>query len=224
MRPQPTAAAEARSLTPKAKLSGSTPLTWTDSPAGRSESPSSLCVRCWKQRRNSGSASRFVVAGPRRFRWPIPSPLKGPSQRELDQARSAYGLHDRTERVLAYASVRDPGVVGLDVGHGWVAEVRVIPNIEEVRGQAEFLTFGNLEVLENGRVPILLERTVVKITAQVAETGSAEVRIGGAFGGRIKRSRGGEGRWIQVSVDSLVDVAAGQAACDGCARSEACTQ
>ena len=107
------------------------------------------------------SSERSVVAEPSLFRWLVPSPLKRPSQRELDQARSAYGLHDRTERVLAYASVRDPGVVGLDVGDGWVAEVRVIPNIEEVRGEAEFLTFGNLEVLDNGCVPILLERTVV---------------------------------------------------------------
>ena len=170
------------------------------------------------------SSERSVVAEPGPFRWPVPSPLKRPSQRELDQARSAYGLHDRTERVLAYASGRDPGVVGLDVGDGGVAEVRVIPNIEEVRCEAEFLAFGNLEVLENGRVPILLERTVVNITAQVAETGGAEVRVGGAFGGRINPSRGGEGSWFQVSVDSLVDVATGQAAVDGCARSEACTQ
>jgi hypothetical protein len=97
--------------------------------------------------------------------WAVPSPLKRPSQRELDQARSAYGLDDRTERILPYASVRDPSVVGLDVGHGRVAEVSVIPNIEEIGRETKFLMLGNSEVLENGRVPILLERTVVNITA-----------------------------------------------------------
>src|SRR5260370_18829673 len=107
----------------------------------------------------------------------VPSPLKRPSQRELDQARSAYGLNDRTERILAYASVRDPGVVGLDVGHGWVAEVGVIPNIEEIGRETKFLLLGDSEVLENGRIPILLERTVVNITAQLAQSGRAEVRV-----------------------------------------------
>src|ERR1700674_5502164 len=62
IRPQPMVAAEARSLTPKAKLSASTRLTWTDSLAGRSESPSRLCVRFSKQRRNSGKASHLSLA------------------------------------------------------------------------------------------------------------------------------------------------------------------
>ena len=158
------------------------------------------------------------------------SNLKRPSQRELDQARSAYGLNDRTERILAYASVRDPSVVGLDVGHGWVAEVGVIPNIEEIGRETKFLMLGNSEVLENGRIPILLERTVVKITAQVAETGGAEVRVVDRVTScllvervkRVQEGGGGERGRIQVAVDSLVNVATGQTAGDGCARTEAC--
>ena len=59
----------------------------------------------------------------------------------------------------------------------------MVPDIEEVRGEAEFLAFADLEILDQRSIPVLLERTVVEIAAKISETSGAVVRIGETLSG-----------------------------------------
>ena len=130
--------------------------------------------------------------------------LESPTQRKLDQPRCPIGAND-----FAEGAVRRAGQVGLDVRDRGVGEVGVVPDVEEVGSEADFLTFANLEIFDDGSVPVLLERAVVEVPAEVAETGGAEVRIAGALGW-VQQRGSREGGGIEITVDdALVDITAG---------------
>src|SRR5271165_145090 len=56
-------------------------------------------------------------------------------QRELDQARLAVSADDFAERRVGRSD-------GLHVGDGGIGEVGMVPEVKEVRGEAQILAFG----------------------------------------------------------------------------------
>ena len=150
-----------------------------------------------------------------------PGALERIAQGELNKARSAHGAGDFTER-----TVRDAD--GLDVGDGGIAEVGVVPDVEEVGGKTDGVALGQLEILDEREIPILLRRAAVNVASEVAKSGGAEVGVGkdgrvrliGVALGRIEKRSGGERGRIQITVDALADTAAGDAARDGAAGSK----
>src|SRR5678816_3911689 len=131
--------------------------------------------------------------------------LKGPAQRELDETRRAHGGKYLAERIIGIARI---GKIGFDVGNRRVAEVRVVPDIKEVGGEAHRLPFRQAEFLQERKVPVLLEWPTINVPPQIAEVGGAEVVIAGALSG-IKQRRTGEVGRVQIAVNALVNVAAG---------------
>ena len=65
----------------------------------------------------------------------------------------------------------------LNVRHRGIREVRVIPDVEEVRREPHVLALADLEVLQERNVPVLLEWPVVNVSSQVSESRCAIVRI-----------------------------------------------
>ena len=147
--------------------------------------------------------------------------LERVAQGELDQARSAHGASDFAER-----TVRDAD--GFHIVDGRVAEVGVVPNVKEVGGETDSVALGEMEILDEREVPILLRRAAINIAAEVAKSGGAEIGVGkdsrirliGIALRRIEQRRSGECGRIQVTINALVDVAAGEAAGDGAAGSQ----
>ncbi len=136
--------------------------------------------------------------------------LESVAQRELDQARSTHGRENSAERG-----------VGNFGGRG-IGEIRVIPDVEEVRSETQFLALGDAEILDQRKIPILLEGPAINVAAQVAEGGSASGsgRISGATNG-IGWGRESEVSGVQVTViDQRVDVAVRVAVADGTAVDE----
>src|SRR5258708_6370124 len=129
--------------------------------------------------------------------------LEGVAQGELDQARRAYRREDFSE----WAGV-------FDVVEGWVGEVGVIPDVEEVRGETELLAFGDLKVLDQRKVPVLLERAAIDVSSEIAEERDGTVATLGS-----RHHRGGrEVGEIKVTViHAIMDAAAGVARGDGVA-------
>src|SRR5271168_3257531 len=81
-------------------------------------------------------------------------------QRELNQTRLAVGADDFAERRVGYPR-------GFDVGDRGIGEVRMIPNVKEVGGEAEVLPLFHMDVLDQREVPILLKGPAVGITLQI---------------------------------------------------------
>src|SRR5581483_2513831 len=112
---------------------------------------------------------------------------EGIPERELNQARVADGRHDLAEggRALCKSSVRpaiaDTGRVAegsFHVGAGRVGEIRVIPDVEEIRRETKLLAFRDRKILDQRKVPILLERTAVEVPTHISERGGTRDRIG----------------------------------------------
>src|SRR6266404_6515539 len=146
--------------------------------------------------------------------------LEGIPQRELDQARGPLGVHD-----LAKGTVGRTRQIRLDIGHCRVGEIDVIPQVKEVGGEAQVLALLDREMLDQRKIPVLLEWTTIDVAAQVAEVGPTEVAGGVSRAQRgIELRSGRESGWIQVAVDALVDVTVGKTTGDGCAGGETGTQ
>lgn len=142
--------------------------------------------------------------------------LEGIAQRELHQPRRARCSHNFAEGTVSRARQ-----VRLDVGYRGVGEVGVIPDVEEIGGEADLLALADVEILDQRRVPVLLERAAVKVATEVAEARGAEVGIACALR-RIQQWRWREGCGIQVSIGyALMNITAGQDTGNGRARSEA---
>ena len=115
-------------------------------------------------------------------------------QRELNQPRRTDGTSDFAERTVRR---RD----GFDIGHCGIAKIGVVPDIEEIRGEAQALPLGDAEILDQREVPVLLRGATEDVAAKIAEAGGAKVGIDKALRWIELRS-GGEGRRVQVSVDA----------------------
>ena len=118
-------------------------------------------------------------------------------QLELDEARSA-------DRALNLAE----GAEVLDVVRRRAGEIRVIPDVEEIRCKSEVLPFRQAEVLDQREIPILLERAAVDIAAERPEASSASrigrVKIGAADSIRLRGTH--EIVDVQIAIDAFVDV------------------
>src|SRR5579871_821403 len=125
-----------------------------------------LTSGCW----NTKKAGRLSPPGSRNF----PN-LERPAQRELNQTRVAVRLYDLSKRAVGRGN-------RLHVGNRGVSEVGVVPQIEEVRREADIVPFANFEVFQERDIPILLERTTVDVAAEIPESGTTEVRIVSAIG------------------------------------------
>src|SRR2546429_6120518 len=53
----------------------------------------------------------------------------------------------------------------------------MIPNVEEVGGEPQRLSFRQLEILDEGKVPVLLTRTTESVPAEIAEIRGAEIAV-----------------------------------------------
>ena len=102
--------------------------------------------------------------------------LEGVPQRELDKAWRAYGRKDLAERPGIGWSTGDR-VVGncFHVVDGRIREVRMIPDIKEIRCEPELLVLGNLEIFYQREVPVLLKRPTIDVTAEIAKKGDRAV-------------------------------------------------
>ena len=127
--------------------------------------------------------------------------LESIPQRELDQPRRSHRTGDSAE------------VAPFHVGESRIGEVRVIPDVKEIRSEPQLLPLGNLEVLDQREIPVLLSRPAECVAAQISETGSAEVGIVYRIAlRRVKKRRRCERAEIQVAVDPCPDASAGQSA------------
>ena len=84
--------------------------------------------------------------------------LERVAQGELNQARGTHRRNDLPERA---------GILYI-INRG-IGEVRVIPDVEKVRREPDILTLGDLEVLDEREVPVLLIRSTVDVAAQIAK-------------------------------------------------------
>src|ERR1700722_6869397 len=75
----------------------------------------------------------------------------------------------------------------------------MIPDIEEIRREAQLLPLRDAEILDQRKIPVLLERPAINIAAQIPERRGASIRIQ-RTSGRIGRRREGKVRAIQISV------------------------
>jgi hypothetical protein len=57
----------------------------------------------------------------------------------------------------------------LHIVDSWVREVGVIPDVKEVGGEPELLAFGDLNVLDQGEIPVLLKRAAVDVPPQITK-------------------------------------------------------
>ena len=135
--------------------------------------------------------------------------LEGIPQRELDQTRRSHRTGDFAEwrrRQNSIHAIRRPGgaLKTFHVGERWVAEVRMVPNVEEVGREPQLLPFGDLEVLHQREVPVLLARASERVASEVSKTGGAEIGIAGALR-RVQQRRRCERRGIQVAIDARAD-------------------
>src|SRR3989442_14170086 len=82
-------------------------------------------------------------------------------QRELNQPWRANGARYLPEGRILQDSIhtaRRPrcALKAFDIGHCRIAKVGVVPNVEEVRGEAQTLVLADLEILDQRKVPVLL--------------------------------------------------------------------
>ena len=87
----------------------------------------------------------------------------------------------------------------------------MVPDVEEVGGEADLLAVSDVEVFDERDVLVLLEGATVKIPTKVAEARGAEIGVGLALSWVQLRCRR-ERQRIQIAVDALVNVATGKAA------------
>src|SRR5438309_11657584 len=89
-------------------------------------------------------------------RWSQSFELERVPQRELNQPRRAHGAGDFAERP---GRKRLPGDLivrnALNVVDRWIAEVRVVPNVEEVGRKSQLLALGQLDILDQRKVTVL---------------------------------------------------------------------
>jgi hypothetical protein len=65
----------------------------------------------------------------------------------------------------------------LDVVRRRAGEIRVVPDVEEIRREAKVLPFRQSEVLDEREVPVLLERAAVDVAAESSEAGCASIGV-----------------------------------------------
>ena len=53
----------------------------------------------------------------------------------------------------------------------------MVPDVEEVAGEAQALPLGELEVLDQREVPVLLRGTAEDVAAKIAKVGGAEIGV-----------------------------------------------
>ena len=63
------------------------------------------------------------------------------------------------------------------------AEIRMIPQVKEIGGEAQILPLGKSKALDQGEIPVRLERSSVDVAAKIAEAGGAVVGVSCALGG-----------------------------------------
>ncbi len=105
-----------------------------------------------------------------------------PAQGKLDQARSSGRADNLAERIRVRSWSAGPCQILLVIGDQRSSEVRMIPQVKEVRSEAQVLSLGELEVLDEREIPVLLEGAAINISAEIAESSGAIVGIGRALG------------------------------------------
>src|SRR6266403_665423 len=139
-------------------------------------------------------------------RWLQICELEGVTQRELNQPRRSHAGDDSSEsrRVL-------------NVRHCRIREVGVVPNIKEIRREAQFLPLGQTKILQHREVPVLLMRSAIDVASEIAEQRDDTIS---SQRSRDRTSRN-EIRDIQVTiVDTGVNIAARQTCAERTTRSE----
>src|SRR5580765_664961 len=134
--------------------------------------------------------------------------LEGVPQRELDQPCSSHGTGDLAE------------VAPFHVRESWIGEVGVIPNVKEISSETQLLPLGELEVLDQREVPVLLARPTESVAPEVSEVCRAEVRVRKyrrirlirVALRRVQKQRRCKSAGIQVAIDSRSDASAAQRA------------
>ena len=82
-----------------------------------------------------------------------PDRLESVAERKLNQSWRAHGGEN-----FAESRVRD-------VGKRRISKIRMVPDVEEIRSEAQLLALGDPEILEQREIPVLLEGSAVNIAA-----------------------------------------------------------
>src|SRR5207248_6686757 len=132
--------------------------------------------------------------------------LKRVAQRKLNQPWRTHGRKDSPKRSRVLHII-DRGI----------REVCVIPDVEEVRRKAQGLLLRQLEILDEGEVPILLVRAAVDVPAEIAEESYCAIASSRCRHGRSRC----EVRGVQVTViHAIVNTPACEASGKGTAWGE----
>ena len=112
---------------------------------------------------------------------------------------------------------------GFNIADRRIGEVRVIPNVEEISREAEALPLRDLEILDEGEIPVLLVGSTIDVPAKIAERRHRPIAAVRWANERGRHEIGG----IQVAVVHLiVNAAARESAADRSAvhklRTEGC--
>src|SRR4051812_37634837 len=140
----------------------------------------------------------------------IPQPLERVPQLELDEARRTDRAYDLGEG----GELGGRSAVEADIVLNRIAKIRVVPDVEEVRGEAQRLFLSQTKILDQGKIPVLLEGSAINVASEVSEgCRTSIVRVQGAsdrigYRSRIKVVA------VQVTVKASVNVAGGLASGD----------
>src|ERR1700755_2362458 len=146
--------------------------------------------------------------------------LERVTQRELNQPRGPHGRENLSEWPIR------SGISGTVAGNGFhvvdrrIREVDVIPDVKEVGGEPQALSLGDLDILDQREVPVLLERATVDVPAQVPEgRGAGKGRVGQAAG-RVGHRCGGKVSELEITVQPGMNVTGRRSATDGSSRGQ----
>src|SRR6267378_504852 len=180
--------------------------------AGRGVLPGDGCKPKWSQRKIWGTRWCECPYHPES----IFPPLERVAQGELHQPRRAHGRENPAEGARDL-HVRSRAVAG-------VREVGMVPDVEEIRREAQGLPLRQPEVFDEGKIPVLLVRSAVDVAPKIAEQRRAEIKGGiAAARGGIHKRRSYEVRRIEVAiVHAVVNIAAREARADRATGREAC--
>src|SRR6266699_1019308 len=150
--------------------------------------------------------------------------LEGVTQRELNQPRGPHGRENLSEWPIR------SGIPGTVVGNGFhvvdrrIREVDVIPDVKEVSGEPQALSLGDLDILDQREVPVLLERATVDVAAQIPEGGGAGKGRVGQAAGRVGYRRGCKVSELGITVQPGMNVTGRRSATEGSSRGELRTE
>ena len=120
---------------------------------------------------------------------------------EIARVQSAASLAEVANRKLVVSNLQT------SLARLRQEEVGVVEHVEALNAELEADSLGDLKVLDQREVPVLLKWTVIEVAAEIAKVGGAEIGIRLTLCW-IEQRRPSKCHGIQIAVDALMDIAA----------------